>query len=79
MAALSRVTGQSPVDVALPLVAVVGGVAVLRSPTLALSLLLASSFFEGYLNRTGIPMTKVIGLAAVLAWGSTGRCAGAGR
>jgi O-antigen ligase len=68
VAALSRVTGHSPVDVALPLVAVVGGVAVLRSPTLALSLLLASSFFEGYLNRTGIPMTKVLGLAAILAW-----------
>ena len=47
VAALSRVTGHSPVEVALPLVAVVGGVAVLRSPTLALSLQLASSFIEG--------------------------------
>lgn len=68
VAAISHVTGDSPARVALPLVAVIGGVAMLRSPTLAVSLLLASSFFEGYLTRTGVSMTKVIGLAAILSW-----------
>ena len=58
-----------PVEVALPIVGVIGGIAVLRSPTLALSLLISSAFFEGYLTRTGVSLTKVIGLAAVLAWG----------
>jgi O-antigen ligase len=66
--ALSQASGRSPVEIALPLVAVVGGVAALRSPTLALSLLLASSFFEGYLNRAGHG-TKVLGTVAILAWG----------
>jgi putative inorganic carbon (hco3(-)) transporter len=69
VAILTVATGRSPVEVAVPIVGVIGGIAVLRSPTLALSLLIASAFFEGYLTRSSLSMTKVIGVAAVLAWG----------